>query len=71
MPTPVTSGTYNFQPTALYVLTEAFKKIGYLVAESPLDASQVSDGLIALQVVSSRWSKDDIQLWSQYARLYF
>lgn len=66
-----TSGSVDFEMTALQVINSAFSKIGVKAAEQPLQASEMQDGIDSLNLMLKAWQAQGLHLWSKEEGIIF
>lgn len=66
-----TSGSVDFTLTAGDIVEQAFGKIGVKVAEQALEASEMQDGLNAINLMFKTWQAQGLHLWSKTEGVLF
>jgi hypothetical protein len=65
------SGSYDFNLTAEEIVKEAFKEIGVNPAEQDLQAFEINDGLIKLNLLIKRYQSQGLHLWTKTEGILF
>lgn len=60
-----TSGSYDYNPTALQIITEALELIGEYQAGETLTAEDTASCLASLNMMSKAWQAEGIGLWTK------
>ena len=60
-----TSGSTSFTLSALKVIERAFAKIDVKVAEQPLQADELQDGIDSLNLMIKAWGAQGLHLWTK------
>lgn len=66
-----TSGSTSFTLTATQLINKSFGKIGVKVAEQPLTANELQDGLDALNLMIKAWAAQGLHLWAKTEGILF
>ena len=66
-----TSGSTNFQVTALDIINAMFSKIGVKRAEQALQPEEVQDGLDTLNLMVKAWQGQGLHLWTREEGVLF
>ena len=66
-----TSGSTDFNLTALEVVESAFSKVGVKAAEQDLEAPQIKDGMRSLNLMMKMWQSQGLHLWAKQEGVLF
>lgn len=66
-----TSGSVDFTLSANELVTESFKLMGIVTAESPLEAFEIQDGIGALNLMLKSWQAQGLHLWTKTEGVLF
>lgn len=66
-----TSGSVDYSATALFIINEAFKKIGVKSQEQALEAPELDDGLNSLNLMVKGWQAQGLHLWTKEEGVVF
>ncbi len=66
-----TSGSIDFNLTAIQLIEEAFKLIGVKAQEQPLQAAEAQDGFVALNLMVKNWQAQGLHLWTKTEAIFF
>lgn len=66
-----TSGSINFNVTALEIVNKAFAKIGVKATEQALTGAEIADGMFALNLMVKAWQSQGIHLWTKTEGVIF
>lgn len=66
-----TSDSVDFELDASGVISEAFKLLGISAAETPLEAFEIQDGLIQLNLMLKGWQQQGMHLWTEEEGIIF
>lgn len=58
-----TSGSSNYNLTALQIITEAYALIRVAIEEEPLTNAQSSEAMVALNTMVKAWTSDGLHMW--------
>ena len=67
----VLSGDSTFSLTGAQIVEQAFKKLGVQPAEQPLQAFELSDGLLSLNLMLKSWQAQGNHLWTRREGVLF
>lgn len=66
-----TSGSTDFIITAVQLVEEAYKLIGVKAQEQPLQAPELQDGFLALNLMVKNWQNQGLHLWTKTEGILF
>lgn len=66
-----TSGSTDFSVDALFIVEQAFYKIGVKKAEQALQATEIQDGMDSLNLMVKAWQGQGLHLWTRQEGVLF
>lgn len=66
-----TSGSTNFIITAVQLIEESYKLIKVKAQEQPLQAAELQDGFLALNLMVKNWQNQGLHLWTKTEGILF